>query len=345
MTMTTARRRGAALAAAVLSAALALTACGSDNDDSAAKTTSAATSGSASVATSATTSGTHQVKADNGTITVPVNPQRVVTIGNTGEPFLDLGGKPVGVTEIRASQLSLMPADQKATYDAATLLSTSGGDVDLEKLASVKPDLIVAQFPDDEFKKIEKQLESIAPTVFFGLDAEWKTLADSLADATGLTGTLDKQKADFDGLLTKFKTEYSDIVKNDKFVDVSRYDSSDPGTFVIADIGCSEIARDDVGLNLPKAADGADPLAYTALPFEQLSSLTKYDVITYPVDAQGQPTKPFAPVVATNTWKALPNVTSGHALGVFCPGNNSYGDAVQYLTSLDSALAKLPKTG
>ncbi len=49
------------------------------------------------------------------------------------------------------------------------------------------------------------------------------------------------------------------------------------------------------------------------------------------------------PVVETNTWKALPAVNSGHALGVFCPGNNSYGAVLQYLDSLDRALATLPK--
>jgi iron complex transport system substrate-binding protein len=65
-------------------------------------------------------------------------------------------------------------------------------------------------------------------------------------------------------------------------------------------------------------------------------------VITYPVDAEGEPTEPFVPVVETNTWNALPAVSSGHALGVFCPGNNSYGAVLQYLESLDSALATLP---
>jgi iron complex transport system substrate-binding protein len=66
-------------------------------------------------------------------------------------------------------------------------------------------------------------------------------------------------------------------------------------------------------------------------------------VILYPVDAEGQPKNAFAPVVETNTWKALPAVSSGHALGVFCRGNNSYGPVLQYLDSLDRALASLPK--
>ncbi|MGW2051641.1 ABC transporter substrate-binding protein [Streptomyces sp. NPDC001858] len=325
MTTTPLRGRGAALTAAILSAALLLTACGSsDNsgDNTAGKTDE-----------------TRTVKAGNGDIKIPTAPQRVVTIGNTDLPFIDMGGKPVGVTGVAESELSLLPQEQRATFEKATNL---GDEVDLEKVASLKPDLIMVQIPDAEFKKIEKQLGTIAPTVFWGLDTEWKTLAESIAEAGNVKDALDRQKADFEGRVTKMKQTYADVIKNTKFVNLDRYSNSDPGTFVIADIGCVEIAQDDIGMNFPKAAAGADPLAYTALPFEQIAKLSKYNVITYPADAKGQPTEVFAPVVQTNTWKALSTVKSGDALGVFCPGNNSYGAVLRYLQSLDTALATLP---
>jgi iron complex transport system substrate-binding protein len=325
MTTTPLRRRGAALTAAILSVALVLTACGSADD-------SGDNAGGQN-------GETRTVNAGNGAIKVPAAPQRVVTIGNTDLPFIDMGGKPVGVTGVDESELSLLPAEQRATFEKATNL---GDEVDLEKVASLKPDLILVQIPDAEFKKIEQQLGSIAPTVFWGLDTEWKELAEAIAEAGNVKDALSQQKADFEGHIAKMKQTYSDVIKNTKFVNLDRYANSDPGTFVIADIGCVEIAQDDIGLNFPKAAAGADPLAYTALPFEQLATLSKYDVITYPADAKGQPTEVFAPVVQTNTWKALPTVQSGHALGVFCPGNNSYGSVLRYLDSLDTALATLP---
>ncbi|MET7397169.1 ABC transporter substrate-binding protein [Dactylosporangium sp. NPDC005572] len=324
MTTTPLRRRVAALAA-LLSAALVLTACGSGGDDAGDKAAK-----------------TRTVKAGNGTIEIPADPQRVVTLGNTSQPFIDIGGKPVGVTEISASALDLLPAAQKATFKAATGLGADTGEVDLEKLASLKPDLILIQVPDSEFKTIEKQLGAIAPTVFWGLDTEWKAFADALAEAGNLTDAVSKQKAEFKDKVAKIQGTYRKIIADTSFVAVDRWDSSDPGTFVITDIGCVEIATDDVGLNTPKAASGNDPLAWTDLPFEKIAELSKYDVILYPVGAERQPKKAFAPVVETNTWKALPAVSSGHALGVFCPGNNSYGPVLQYLDSLDSALASLP---
>ncbi|AUI64051.1 ABC transporter substrate-binding protein [Amycolatopsis sp. BJA-103] len=327
--MTPLRRRGAALAAALLSTALVLTACG----------------GAGTEDPAGASAETRTVQAGNGAVKVPVAPQRVATLGNTTLPFIDLGGKPVGVTAESDSDVALLSPDEQSRYKSATILAPSADQVDMEKLAGLKPDLILVQIPEPEFESIKAQLTVIAPTVFFGLDTEWKALADGVAQAGNITGALSEQKAAFEQRRAAVQAKYRGIIDRTSFVDVIRYSSSDPGTFAIADIGCSEIARDEVGMKFPKAAEGADPLAWTALPFEQIGELSKYDVITYPVDAAGRPTEPFKPVVETNTWKALPEVSSGHALGVFCPGNNSYGSVIRYLESLDRALATLPATG
>jgi iron complex transport system substrate-binding protein len=322
MTMNPLRRRGVALAAAVLSATLVLAACGSDDDDS----------GDAA-------GDTRTVEADNGTIEVPADPQRVAAIGNSSLPFIDLGGEPVGVTEIAASELSLLPEEQGAIFEAATNLGPSGGEVDLERLASLEPDLIVAQMPSSDFEPIQEQLEAIAPTVFYGLDADWETLADGLAEAGNTTDALSAQRAEFTERITEIQETYSEIIADTSFVALERWEVSPPGTFAITSIGCVEIAKDEVGLDLPDLGDGNTTEDRS---FEQIGELSEYDVILYPVDAEGQATAPFAPVVETNSWQALPAVSSGHALGVFCPGNNSYGAVLRYLDSLDGALATLP---
>lgn len=329
MSMNPLRRRSVALTTALLSATLVLTACGDDSEETASAGTSTVTGDAAPT--------TRSVKADNGTFEIPAEPQRVVTIGNTSQPFVDMGGKPVGANPYY--ELEALPEDQQAVFAAAADI---GEEVDLEQVASLKPDLIMAQMDDPTFEKLEPKLKEIAPTLFWGLDTEWKSLAASIAEAGNVGATLDQQTTEFEGLVSGIKAKHADLIADTKFVDVSRQDWSDPGTFFIADIGCSEVGRDDVGLNLPEAAEGKDPLAYANLPFEQLSSLAEYDVITYPVDEAGETTEPFAAVVKTNTWKSLPAVKSGHAVGVFCPGNGSYGQVNRYLASLDSALAKLP---
>jgi iron complex transport system substrate-binding protein len=311
------RPRAAVLGAALMSVSLAFTAVSSAQE-------------------------TRIVQADNGAIAVPVNPQRIVAIGNTSLPFIDMGGVPIGVTTLRDSALALIPADQRAIYDAAVNLGPSGGEVDLERLAALAPDLIFAQMPAGDFEPLRARLEAIAPTVYFGLGTEWTALADGLAIAGNLTATLDAQKAALAAEVTAIQTTYSAIIAGTNFVALDRYASSDPGVFVITNIGCVEIARDNVGLNLPVHEAGNNGQTQT---FEQIGDLTAFDVILYPVDATGQPTAPFLPVVETNAWNALPAVTSGRALGVFCPGNNSYGAVLRYLDSLDAALATLPTNG
>lgn len=318
-------RRGTALAAALLSTSFVLTACGGDGGDAGDKD-----------------AATHSITAENGTVAIPTAPQRVVTIGNTNLPFIDLGGKPVGVTEVSASELDVLPQEQKTAYEVAEVIGSSGGEVDLEKLAGLEPDLILVQFSSSDWDKVGERLESIAPTVLWGLDTEWKAFAGEIAKAGNVTESLSRQEAEFEEKVAKIQETYRETIDDTSFVDISRGDWNDPGTFYIADIGCSEIARDDIGLDLPETAEGEDPLAYASLPFEEIGELSQYDVITYPVDAGGRPTEPFTPVVETNTWKSLPAVDSGRALGVFCPGNNSYGPVLRYLDSLDRALATLP---
>lgn len=288
---------------------------------------------------SAAAQDSRTIEADNGAIEVPADPQRVAAIGNASLPYIDLGGEPVGVTTMRASALDLLPEDQRATFDAATNLGPSGGEVDLEKLASLQPDLILANMPTGDFEQLRVQLEAIAPTVFYGLGADWKDLADGFAEASNLADSLDQQKEAFASRVANIQETYGDLIENTSFVSLDRYGASDPGTFVITHIGCVEIAQDEVGLNLPPHDAGNNGVTQS---FEQIGELSDYDVILYPVNAEGQPTEPFAPVVETNAWNLLPAVNSGRALGVFCPGNNSYGAVVRYLDSLDSALATLP---
>ncbi len=69
---------------------------------------------------------------------------------------------------------------------------------------------------------IEKQLEAIAPTVFFGLDTEWKALADGIAEAGNMTDALGEQKAEFEARLAEIQDKYGEIIDGTSFVDLNR---------------------------------------------------------------------------------------------------------------------------
>ncbi|CAI7976598.1 iron complex transport system substrate-binding protein [Frankia sp. Hr75.2] len=328
MTFTRPRRRSAALVAALLSTVILLAGCGSDDKNDQGDAVGA----------------TRTVEADNGTVEIPAHPQRIATLGRLTVSFLDLGGEPVGVTEVDASVLDLLPEEQQAAYNAAKLLGSGASEADLELLASLKPDLILFSAPDSDFEQMKSQLESIAPTIFFGFSSDWKTRLSVTADATELTDALNEQKTEYEEKLAGFQGKYSKIIQDTTFGEVNRGSWQDAGMFTLNGSQCSEIARADIPLDIPDLGEGGEERS-----FEKIGELSEYDVLLYPVDAEGQVAEGFVPVADSNAWKALPAVTSGKALGVHCFGDvsftRSYRTYSQYLDSLDKALATLATAG
>ncbi len=318
MTLTPLRRRGAALAAALLSAALLLTACGSPAETPAASTS--------------TTAGTREVKAENGTVTVPADPQRVVVLVNAVLAYLDLGGKPVGVTAVDAVNIADLPADQQAAYRAATDVASSSGEIDLEKVASLKPDVIIIQTGDSQFAQIGDELTSIAPTVFLGQASDWKFRVAAFAAAGNLLDTMNEQKATYDELRASIEQNHAGVLKTAKIVEAFRFTSAEPGQFGINQSLCAEAVKDEGIIDFEPPAD---------MSFEQIGKLATYDLILYPARSDGQPTAAIEPLLEANAWKVLPAVKAGHAQGVYCPWGRSYGFMTQYLEGLDRALATL----
>jgi iron complex transport system substrate-binding protein len=280
---------------------------------------------------------THTVEADNGTIEVPVDPQRVATLGRAGLPFIVLGGKPVGVTAQSDGDIAPLLPEQQAAYRAATIVGARASEADLEALAALAPDLILFSAPDSDFEQMQAHLNAIAPTVFLSFQTDWNVRLDALAAATNRTAVLDAQKAEWRRGVAAFREKYSEFLASTSFAEADRWASQEGGVFVLNWSICSEVARADLGLDIADLGEGGEQLS-----FEQIGELAAYDVILYPVDHEGNVPARFAPVMETNAWKALPAVQSGRALGAYCNGDRSYQFALQYLDSLDRALATLP---
>lgn len=335
-TMTSLRRRRAAFAATLLSATLALTAC-NGNPGSGEPETGAPTVGQTTTA-EATAAQAKTVDADNGTIEVAADPQRVVTLGSATVPYIDLGGAPVGATELSGFLFDKLSAEQQAAYGGATIVGTSAGEVDLEKIASLEPDLILMFLQQEDYDAIATELQAIAPTVFFSLATDGTTAAAGMAKASNKEVVFGEQKNQFEEKVAAIKGTYSELIASTAFVNLNRWAATEPGMFVVDNSGCAELAVSELGITLPELADDA---AFEARSFEQLAELSQYDAILYPVDKEGQVQVDFEPVVETNTWQALPAVEDGRALGVFCASNSSYGLATKYLDSVEAALAAL----
>ena len=148
-------RRPSRLAVPLLAVALAagLSACGGSDDSS-------------DAAASSSSAGAFPVSIENkfGTTEVPSAPERVVTIGFNDLDFvLALGVTPVGTRAnlgYDASQRPWAPAASKGTE----LPTVGETEIDVEKVAALKPDLIVGVYSFIDQQTYD-QLAKIAPTL------------------------------------------------------------------------------------------------------------------------------------------------------------------------------------
>ncbi|MGS1097354.1 ABC transporter substrate-binding protein (plasmid) [Aquamicrobium terrae] len=291
-----------------------------------------------SAAIGASAQETRTINADNGTIEAPANPQRIATLGRANGSFLALGGKPIAVTKLRQGDFDALLEDQQAAYEAATLLGTSASEADLEKLASLKPDLIFISVPNADFEQMKEKLEAIAPTILLGFHSDWKRRVEVVAEASNKVDVLNKQKADYDQQVAAIKTKYAETIKNDTFVEVGSGEFSKVAVFHLNGSTCTEVVRADVGLDIADLGEGGQSRSY-----EQIGALADYDVILYPVDHKGNVTEAFRPMTESSAWQALPAVKSGRTVGIYCPLDRSYPGNSRYMESLDRGLAALPK--
>ena len=132
-----------------------------------------------------------QVEHKFGTTTVPSEPERIVVVGLTEQDaVLALGHKPIATTEWYGDQpYAVWPWAQEALGDAKpTVLNASDG-FQFEKIATLRPDLIIGVNSGMERADYEK-LSRLAPTVPAGKGSteyfsSWEEQVELVAAALG----------------------------------------------------------------------------------------------------------------------------------------------------------------
>lgn len=134
-------------------------------------------------------------------------PQKVVILTNEGtEALLALGVKPVGAVQSHLGNPWYEHIE--ADMEGVEVLGLES-QVNLEKIAALKPDLILGNKMRQE--KVYQQLSAIAPTVFSEtLRGEWKTNFELYAKALNKEDEGKKVIAAFDQRVTEFKDKFAD---------------------------------------------------------------------------------------------------------------------------------------
>lgn len=311
MTATRGRLRTAlALGLAAVATAGLLAACGSDDEDVAAPSPTTA----APTTSAAPADGPFSFTDDKGkTVTLPAKPKRIVVQSALGAGLWEFGVRPVGV--FGPQKLADGTQDpQSGNLDLTTVTSVGQtyGEFEVEKLATLKPDLVITTIYSDLLwyvpEEAQAKIEKIAPIIGIKLEAadiatgveKIKVLAAALgADVNTEKVTTDK--AAFDTASTAFSTAVK--AKPDlEVVPVSGFADN----FYVGDPTYLGGLKTYVALGLQVPAAKGEGGAYEELSWEQ--------VARYPADLFLQDSRDPANVKVFDTkatWKALPAVKAG----------------------------------
>lgn len=197
---------------AVLLAAALLSACGSSSSsdaDGAASTTAAA--GAAAGTFPATV--THKY----GTTTVKSAPKRVVVVGlREQDPMLALGVAPVATTEWYGKDPGALEPWARAKLAGRPLPAVlpSADDIDIEKVAAQRPDLILgidSAMTRQQYATLSKLAPTVAPpagTIDYG--TSWQQQLQMVGAALGQTAQAQKLQDDVEGQIAKVAADHPD---------------------------------------------------------------------------------------------------------------------------------------
>ncbi|MEU5792649.1 ABC transporter substrate-binding protein [Streptomyces sp. NPDC047813] len=321
-----ARRRSArprllrpAVAAAAL--ALVLTACGSSS------TTTGGGDGKAAA--------TRVVGTAHGKVTVPAHPLRIVSVHSwSTESLLDLGIRPVGVEN---SGANYVPPRYLKRWKAAAKVTT-GADIDYEKIAALKPDLIVG-VDVPYLSKAYKRLSAIAPTAFASFDESSSWSAYPQATATFVNGTaqLTRLKQKYDDRIAAVRTSLGTKLTDSSWdVIQGGFDSGNYWIYSPASPVGDILSR--LGVRFASATASVGKGGTKSVSYERADLLKDADYVVYYTNNDGSPANDIQKLFALRTFKELPAAKKHQVVGTpdFLPG--SYSDAMGVVDSIEKGL-------
>lgn len=278
--------------------------------------------------------GTRVVQTEEGEVTVPEDPERVVTLDWQSPPgLIDLGVTPVGILSGNYEGPAAAGVPDRYTKALTDATRVGGWDsISTEKLLELEPDLIVASELED---KVREQLEDVAPVAIVGTDGGWLGVQERLADVVNRTDEFEDLRADFEEAADEVADEHDDVLESSTFVSVSG--GQDGQWFIEQQQTPAGVLLAAVGAKVTKesAVDGywSDPLSY-----EKIRIVDDADVILYSADDDGTPKEGTAQLVKQRLYTSLDAVEAGNSLPFAGGDAASLAWATEELDGLSDAL-------
>ncbi|WP_105969831.1 iron-siderophore ABC transporter substrate-binding protein [Streptomyces geranii] len=258
--------RGTRLAAALTSVLLLLgtaTACGSDSDSDTA----------APAATDSSTDSAFPVTIAHkfGSTTIESEPKRIVTVGLTDQDsVLALGKVPVGTTEwLGGYKGAIGPwaADKLGSAAVPTVLKDTGTGPQTEKIAALRPDLILAVYgglTKEQYDTLSKFAPVVAqPKEYNDYGVPWQEQTEIIGKALGQEAKAKELVSGVEGDFKKAAAEHPEFagatgLMATPYEGIFVYGSQDPRSRVLTDLGfklptdLDKVIGDRFGANISK---------------------------------------------------------------------------------------------
>ncbi|MBW7477551.1 iron-siderophore ABC transporter substrate-binding protein [Paenibacillus oenotherae] len=247
------------------------------------------------------------IKHEMGTAILQKVPERVVYLF---QGMNDIGAalevKPVGAVE---------STDQKPWFQY--LGDRSGienlgeeGQPNLEKIVSLKPDLIIGTKVRHE--KIYAQLQAIAPTIITADLADWKSNLRIAGEALGKEEEAAKLLSDWDERVAKFKEEMGDKLSS---TEVSVIRIQRDGSVKVYLAGFPGLFMKDIGLSVPESqrvefnGSGLDIMSKEHIP--QFDADYIFDITASSLEGQENIPQLYGEWTSHPLWSELNAVKAG----------------------------------
>jgi iron complex transport system substrate-binding protein len=235
------------------SLALALSACGGGDDE---ERTTPAGSGSTTAAQAATDAFPVTVEHARGTTTIPKEPKRVVTVGlRDQDALLALGVKAVGAMDwFQQDTFAKWPWEDWGGTPPK-VVSTGGFDVNFERVAAQRPDLILGVYQELSKGDYDK-LSKIAPTVaqsgkFKPYTMPWREETRVIASSVGRKAEGERLIKGVEGRFAKVREEHPEYRGKEAMIidpsggKVFAFSSNDPRGQFLQEVGFDSSKRID----------------------------------------------------------------------------------------------------
>ncbi|SDK07269.1 iron complex transport system substrate-binding protein [Nonomuraea maritima] len=267
-----------------------------------------------------------------GSTTIPAKPQRIVTVGLTDQDaVLALGEVPVGTTEWFGGfkgAIGPWAEDELAGRPVPTVLTDTGSGPQVEKIAALRPDLILALYSGlskEQYETLSKFAPVVAPPARYkDYGIPWQVLTETVGRALGRADEARSLVAGVEARFADERAEHPEFADATGLV-LTLYE----GFFVYGSEDLRTRTLTSLGFKLPADLDKALGDQFGASVSKERTDLLDQDVAVWTVPDVD---KDSATLHKDPVYGDLPVVKEGRE--VFVGEGSAYGSAFSFVSVL-----------